>query len=146
MIPFIAACYLMIGLGQYGFISFLLFKFRRSRREFAAKLITSPVLPPISVLLPVKGVLPHFEENLKSILSQDYVEHGGQVEFRFDDGSTHVLGPGGLARVDPQTHRGMRNVGDGDAIILVVGGKDGYVGRDGRAPDGGSPDGPPGAA
>ena len=32
----------------------------------------------------------------------------------------------------PATHRGMRNVGDGDAIVIVAGGKDGYVGRDGR--------------
>ena len=26
--------------------------------------------------------------------------------------------------------------GDGDAIYVIVGGKDGYVGRDGRAPEG----------
>jgi hypothetical protein len=30
----------------------------------------------------------------------------------------------------------MANVGDEDAVILAVGGKDGYVGRDGRLPEG----------
>jgi hypothetical protein len=40
----------------------------------------------------------------------------------------------------------MRNVGDGEAIVLVAGGKDGYVGRDGQ-PVGDDPrGGPPGAA
>ena len=58
---------------------------------------------------------------------------------------THVVGPGGLARVDAATHRGMRNVGDGDAIIVVAGGKDGYVGRDGQAVGENPRGGPPGA-
>ena len=39
----------------------------------------------------------------------------------------------------------MRNVGEGDAIILIVGGKEGYVGRDGRSVGGSSSDAPPGA-
>ena len=63
--------------------------------------------------------------------------HSGEVEMRFGDGSTHRLGPGGLARVDASTHRGLRNVGDGEAVVLVVGGKDGYVGRDGHTVDAG---------
>jgi hypothetical protein len=37
--------------------------------------------------------------------------------------------------VDPSTHRSLRNVGDGDAVLLVTGGKDGYVGRDGHTVD-----------
>jgi quercetin dioxygenase-like cupin family protein len=77
---------------------------------------------------------------------ETYFVHAGQVEFHFGDGSAHVLGPGGLVRVDPQTHRGMRNAGDGDAIVLVVGGKDGYVGRDGQAVGDSPRGGPPGAA
>ena len=32
--------------------------------------------------------------------------------------------------------RRIRNVGDEDAVYVVVGGKDGYVGRDGRLPEG----------
>ncbi|HLH65052.1 MAG TPA: cupin domain-containing protein [Solirubrobacteraceae bacterium] len=77
---------------------------------------------------------------------ETYFVHRGRVEMRFGDGSAHVLGPGGVARVDASTHRGMRNVGDGEAVVLVAGGKDGYVGRDGRAV-GDNPRGtPPGAA
>jgi len=76
---------------------------------------------------------------------ETYFVHRGQVEMRFGDGGTHVLGPGGIARVDAHTHRGMRNVGEGEAIVLVAGGKDGYVGRDGQAVEGGVEGGPPGA-
>ena len=60
-----------------------------------------------------------------------------------------MLGPGGLARVDAATVRKIKNVSDEDAVFVVVGGKDGYVGRDGHLPPGeerSRPDGPPGAA
>jgi uncharacterized cupin superfamily protein len=75
---------------------------------------------------------------------ETYFVHQGQVEFRFGDGTTHELGPGGVARVSAATHRGFKNCGDTDAIVVVAGGHDGYVGRDGQAV-GGSGDGPPGA-
>ncbi len=75
---------------------------------------------------------------------ETYFVHRGEIEFRFGDGTRHRVGPGGVARVDAPTRRRMRNVGPGDAIVIVAGGKDGYVGRDGRAADGPS-DGPPGA-
>jgi quercetin dioxygenase-like cupin family protein len=65
-----------------------------------------------------------------------YFVHRGTIEIEFDDGSTHLLGPGGLARVDARTVRRLRNVSDEDAIYLCAGGKDGYVGRDGRVPEG----------
>jgi len=61
-----------------------------------------------------------------------YFVHRGRIRFEFGDGSAHELGEGGLARVDSQTIRRLRNVGDGDAIYLCAGGKDGYVGRDGQ--------------
>ena len=72
------------------------------------------------------------------------------MEIEFGDGSVHRLGPGGLARVDAPTVRRLRNVGEGDAVYLCAGGKGGYVGRDGRMPEGEertrkTPDGPPGA-
>jgi quercetin dioxygenase-like cupin family protein len=77
---------------------------------------------------------------------ETYFVHRGQVEFRFGDGTTQLLGAGGVVRISPSTHRGMRNAGQDDAIVVVVGGKDGYVGRDGRpAEDQGSATGPPGA-
>jgi mannose-6-phosphate isomerase-like protein (cupin superfamily) len=77
---------------------------------------------------------------------ETYFVHQGQVEFHFGDGSTHVLGPGGVARVDAKTHRSMLNAGDVDAVIVVAGGKDGYVGRDGHAVGGEGEDRPSGAA
>jgi hypothetical protein len=58
------------------------------------------------------------------------------VEFEFGDGSTHLLGPGAVARVDAATVRRFRNVGDGDAVYLIVGAKGGYVGRDAHLPPG----------
>ena len=65
-----------------------------------------------------------------------YFVHEGTVEFEFGDGSVHVLGPGGLARVDASTPRKTKNVGEGDVVILVTGGEGGYVGRDGKVPEG----------
>jgi quercetin dioxygenase-like cupin family protein len=66
-----------------------------------------------------------------------YFVHRGTVEFEFGDGSTHVLGPGGVARVDASTVRRIRNLSeDEDAVYVITGGKDGYVGRDGRLPEG----------
>ena len=65
-----------------------------------------------------------------------YFVHTGRIEFEFGDGSKHVLGPGGLARVDAATVRKFRNVGDEDAVYVIVGAEGGYVGRDGIAPEG----------
>jgi uncharacterized cupin superfamily protein len=63
-----------------------------------------------------------------------YFLHAGRIEMEFGDGTTQVLEPGGIARVDASTVRRMRNVGDTDAVYVVVGGADGYVGRDGVVP------------
>ena len=67
---------------------------------------------------------------------ETYFVHRGTVEMTFGDGSSHVLGPGGVARVDAATVRKVKNVGEEDALYVVVGGKDGYVGRDGKLPEG----------
>jgi quercetin dioxygenase-like cupin family protein len=80
---------------------------------------------------------------------ETYFVHRGTVEFSFGDGTSHVVGPGGLVRVDAPTVRKVKNVSDEDAIFVVAGGKDGYVGRDGKMPEGeerSMPSGPPGAA
>jgi len=79
---------------------------------------------------------------------ETYFVHTGTLEFEFGDGSTHRLGPGGIARVDAPTIRKVKNVSDADAVYLIVGGKDGYVGRDGQLPEGeerAASAGPPGA-
>ena len=74
----------------------------------------------------------HFHDEQEEL----YFVHSGTVEMRFEDGTTHRMKPGSAARVDAATVRGVANVGDEDAVILVAGGKDGYVGRDGRMPEG----------
>ena len=86
----------------------------------------------------------HFHDEQQEL----YFVHSGRLEFEFGDGSTHELGPGGLARVDASTVREMRNPSDSeDAVYVIVGGKDGYVGRDGQVPEGETsrfgPAGPP---
>jgi quercetin dioxygenase-like cupin family protein len=78
-----------------------------------------------------------------------YFVHRGAIEIEFGDGSRHRLGAGGLARVDAPTVRRIINPTDEDAVYVIVGAKDGYVGRDGRLPEGEAsrfgPGGPPGA-
>jgi mannose-6-phosphate isomerase-like protein (cupin superfamily) len=65
-----------------------------------------------------------------------YFLHSGTIEMEFGDGSVERLEAGGFARVDAATVRKIRNVGETDAVYLCAGGKDGYVGRDGRVPEG----------
>jgi mannose-6-phosphate isomerase-like protein (cupin superfamily) len=65
-----------------------------------------------------------------------YFVHRGAIEMEFGDGSIQRLAEGGLARVDAATVRKIRNVGEVDAVYLCAGGKDGYVGRDGRVREG----------
>ena len=65
-----------------------------------------------------------------------YFVHRGEIEMEFGDGSRERLQPGSFARVDAPTMRRLRNVGDEDAVYVCVGGKGGYVGRDGRAQEG----------
>jgi len=65
-----------------------------------------------------------------------YFVHAGEVEIEFGDGSIHRLGPGGLARVDAFARRKLKNVGDGDAVYVIIGAEGGYVGRDGIQPEG----------
>ena len=74
----------------------------------------------------------HYHEEQEEL----YLVLRGTIEIEFGDGTSFVLREGGLARVDPSTHRHIRNAGEGDAMYFIVGGKDGYVGRDGRTSDG----------
>ncbi len=76
-----------------------------------------------------------------------YFVHRGTMEIEFGDGSIHPLPEGAFAHVQARTLRRLRNVGHTDAVYVCAGGKDGYVGRDGRAPEGEQRvSGPPGAA
>ena len=75
---------------------------------------------------------PHMHERQQEL----YFVHSGEVEIEFGDGSSHRLGPGGVARVDAPTVRTIRNHCPDDAVYVVVGAEGGYVGRDGLLPEG----------
>lgn len=112
--------------------------FRKIRRELGVTAfgVNAIVLPP------------GYETDLHFHDEQEemYFVHQGTIEFRFGDGTTHVVDAGGVVRVDAPTRRGMRNAGEDEAIVVVTGGKDGYVGRDGQAAGENPRGGPPGAA
>jgi mannose-6-phosphate isomerase-like protein (cupin superfamily) len=81
------------------------------------------------VLPPAYATGAHYHEEQEEL----YFVHSGEVEFEFGDGSTERLGPGGFARVSPATTRKVRNLSDSaEAVYVIVGGKGGYVGRDGK--------------
>ena len=63
-----------------------------------------------------------------------YFVHSGRARFEVAD-EVRELGPGGLVHVESTTPRKVSNVGDDELVMLVVGGKDGYVGRDGQLVD-----------
>ena len=63
-----------------------------------------------------------------------YFVHKGTATFRFDDGEREV-GPGGIVHVESTTHRAISNRTDDELVIFVVGGKGGYVERDGHLVD-----------
>jgi quercetin dioxygenase-like cupin family protein len=66
-----------------------------------------------------------------------YFLHSGRIAIEFGDGTSHELEPGGLARVAAPTVRKVRNLSDSEeAVYVAIGGKDGYVGRDGHQPEG----------
>jgi len=63
-----------------------------------------------------------------------YFVHSGQARFEVGD-DTRELGPGGMVHVESTTHRKVSNIGNEPLVLLVVGGKDGYVDRDGHMVD-----------
>jgi uncharacterized cupin superfamily protein len=103
--------------------------FRKVRKELGVTAfgVNAVVLPP--------GYMSgrHMHERQEEL----YFVHRGTIEFRFGDEETQTLGPGGFARVDPETVRSFRNVSETeDAVYVCVGGAGGYVGRDGLLPEG----------
>lgn len=63
-----------------------------------------------------------------------YFVHRGRVEVEVE-GETRVLGEGGLFHVEAATPRRVSNPFDEEAVLLAIGGKDGYVERDGHMVD-----------
>jgi mannose-6-phosphate isomerase-like protein (cupin superfamily) len=60
-----------------------------------------------------------------------YFVHRGRVEVEVE-GETRVLGEGGLFHVSATTQRKVSNPFDEEAVVLAIGGKEGYVARDGH--------------
>jgi mannose-6-phosphate isomerase-like protein (cupin superfamily) len=60
-----------------------------------------------------------------------YFVHRGTATFTFD-GDEREVGEGGIVHVESTTHRQISNRTDEDLVLLVVGGKGGYVDRDGH--------------
>jgi mannose-6-phosphate isomerase-like protein (cupin superfamily) len=63
-----------------------------------------------------------------------YFVHSGTARVEVGD-EERLLGPGGMVHVRSTTPRRVSSAGDGDLVLLVVGAKDGYVGRDGQMVD-----------
>ena len=64
-----------------------------------------------------------------------YFVHSGSARFEVD-GEERVLGPGGLCHVESTTPRKVSNASETDDLVMVViGGKGGYVERDGHMVD-----------
>jgi mannose-6-phosphate isomerase-like protein (cupin superfamily) len=63
-----------------------------------------------------------------------YFVHRGKVLVEVD-GETRELGEGGLFHCEATTPRKLSNPFDEDAVVFIVGGKDGYVERDGHMVD-----------
>jgi uncharacterized cupin superfamily protein len=60
-----------------------------------------------------------------------YFVHRGTATFTFDR-VEHEVGEGGVVHVESTTHRMISNRTDADLVLFIVGGKDGYVERDGH--------------
>ena len=76
---------------------------------------------------------PHYEgpEHFHDTQDELYFVHRGRI--RVDvDGESRELGDGGRFLASSTTRRRISNAGDEDAIVFVVGGKRGYVERDGH--------------
>ena len=87
----------------------------------------------------VNGIVyaPGFEGFLHYHDTQDelYFVHRGRARFEVGD-EVREVGEGGLVHVEAATPRRVSNASETeDLVLLVVGGKDGYVERDGHLVD-----------
>ena len=79
---------------------------------------------------------PHHEGFFHYHDTQDelYFVHRGRVRVEVE-GETHDLAEGGLFHCESTTPRKVSNPFDEEAVLLVLGGKGGYVERDGHLVD-----------
>jgi len=100
--------------------------FRKVRRALGVSAFGANAM----VLPPGTQWFRHFHDQQDEL----YFVHRGRAGFEVD-GETFELGPGGLCHVESTTPRRFWNAGGDELVLLVVGGKDGYVGRDGHMVD-----------
>jgi mannose-6-phosphate isomerase-like protein (cupin superfamily) len=76
---------------------------------------------------------PHYEgfHHFHDTQDELYFVHSGTARVEVGD-EVRELGPGGMVHVESTTPRRLSNAGDEPLVLLVVGGKDGYVQRDGH--------------
>jgi mannose-6-phosphate isomerase-like protein (cupin superfamily) len=100
--------------------------FRKVRQELGVTAFGVNAL----VLAPGVAARPHYHDEQDEL----YFIHRGRARFEVG-GETRELGPGGVCHVESTTPRRITSVGDEDLVMLVVGAKEGYVGRDGHLAD-----------
>lgn len=100
--------------------------FRKVRRELGVTAFGVNVL----VLEPGVVARPHWHEEQDEL----YFVHAGRARMALP-GEARELGPGDLCHVESTTPRQITSIGEERLVMLVVGAKDGYVGRDGRPAD-----------
>ena len=98
--------------------------FRKVRRELGVTAfgVNAVVMPP--------GFLGfhHFHDDQDEL----YFVHAGSARVEVG-GEKRILGPGGLVHVESTTPRRVSNASEtDDLVLLVIGGKGGYVERDGH--------------
>jgi mannose-6-phosphate isomerase-like protein (cupin superfamily) len=100
--------------------------FRKIRRALGVQAfgVNAVVMPP-----GYEGI-EHFHEQQDEL----YFIHQGTARVEVE-GQVYELGPGGICHVESTTPRKFSNAGEDDLVMLVVGGKDGYVERDGHLVD-----------
>ena len=101
--------------------------FRKVRRELGVTAFGVNVL-----VLPAGAEgRPHYHEEQDEL----YFVHSGRGRFDLP-GESRELGPGGLCHVESTTPRLVSNASETEELVLlVIGGKDGYVQRDGHLVD-----------
>ena len=97
--------------------------FRKFRRELGITAFGANAL----VLPPGTEWFNHFHEEQDEL----YFVHRGRAAFDVG-GEVFELEPGGACYVESTTPRRFWNAGDEELVLLAIGGKDGYVERDGH--------------